>query len=67
MANQSNLKPPTNWTGIVAAVVGGVVAFWLVVRIFSALAGLIRFGLMLAVIAAVVAFVLKLINGNKTQ
>jgi hypothetical protein len=67
MADQSNLKPPTNWIGIVAAVVGGLVALWLVVRILSALAGLIRFALVVVVIAAAVTFVLKLINGNKTK
>lgn len=46
-------------------VVGGIIALWLVVRILSALAGLIRFGLMIAVIALVVSFVLKQINGGK--
>jgi high-affinity Fe2+/Pb2+ permease len=66
MADQSNFKPPTpNWTAIVGTVVGGIIALWLVVRILSALAGLIRFGLMIAVIALVVSFVLKQINGGK--
>jgi uncharacterized protein involved in response to NO len=66
MADQSNLKPP-NWTAVAGTVLGGLVALWLVVRILSALAGLIRFGLMVAVVGLVVSFVVKQINGAKTK
>jgi high-affinity Fe2+/Pb2+ permease len=66
MADQSNLKPP-NWTAIAGTILGGLIALWLVIRILSALAGLIRFGLMVAVVGLVVSFVVKQINNGKTK
>jgi uncharacterized membrane protein YfcA len=61
--NGSNLKPQTpNWKLIAGVVIGGVVGIWLIGRVLSALAALIRFGIIIAVIALVVSFVMKQIN-----
>jgi predicted lipid-binding transport protein (Tim44 family) len=68
MGTPSNLKPSTpNWKLIAGVVVGGLVALWLIVRILSALAGLIKFGIIVAVIAFVVSVVLKQINGRSKK
>jgi ABC-type uncharacterized transport system permease subunit len=64
--NDSNLKPQMpNWKLILGVVVGGLVAIWLVGQILSALAGLIKLGIVIAVIAVVAGFVLKLVNKPK--
>jgi hypothetical protein len=66
--NQSNLKPSApNWKLIVGAVAGGLFAIWLIGRVLSALAGLIRFGIFIAVVALVGSFVLKQINGRQKK
>jgi hypothetical protein len=64
--NDSNLKPQTpNWKLILGVVVGGLFAIWLVGRILSALAVLIKLGIIIAVIAVAASFVLKLVNKPK--
>jgi hypothetical protein len=66
MNDQTNLKTPS-WRLIVVAMVGGVIAVWLLIRVLSALAALIKFGIIIAVVAAIASFVMKQIDGDKKK
>jgi ABC-type uncharacterized transport system permease subunit len=64
--NNSNLKPSApNWKMIAGVIVGSLVGIWVITRVLSALAGLIKLGIIIAVIAVVASFVLKLVNKPK--
>lgn len=68
MADQSNPKTPTpKWKMILGAIVGGVVAVWLLIRVLSALAALVKFGIIVAVVVAIASFVMKQIDGDKKK
>ncbi len=68
MADQTNLKPPTpSWKLILGTLVGGFIAVWLLIRVLSALAALVKLGIVIAVVVAVASFVIKQINGGKQK
>ncbi len=68
MADQSNPKPPTpNWKMILGAIVAGVVAVWLLIRVLSALAALVKLGIIIALVLAIASFVMKQIDGDKKK
>jgi hypothetical protein len=66
MNDHTNLKT-SSWKLIVGAIVGGVIAVWLLVRVLSALAALVKLGIIIAVVAAIASFVMKQIDGDKKK
>jgi carbon starvation protein CstA len=68
MADQTNLKPSApNWKLILSAIVGGVVAVWLLIRVLSALAALVKLGVIIAIVVAIASFIMKLIGDGKQK
>ncbi len=64
--NDSKLKPSTpNWALILGVAVGSLVAIWVIGRVLGVLAGLIKFGILIAIVAVVASFLLKLVNKPK--
>jgi carbon starvation protein CstA len=68
MADQTNLKPSApSWKLILGAIVGGLVAVWLLIRVLSALAALVKLGIIIAVVVAIASFIMKQAGDNKPK
>lgn len=66
MANETNLKPrAASWKVILGVIVGGLVAVWLLIRVLSALAALVKLGIIVAVIVAIASFIMKQVGDGK--
>ena len=66
MADQTNLKPPApSLKLILGAIVGGLVGLWLLIRVLSALAALVKLGIIIAVAVAIASFIMKQAGDNK--
>jgi carbon starvation protein CstA len=68
MADETNLKPPApSWKVILGAIVGGLVAVWLLIRVLSALAALVKLGIIVAVVVAIASFIMKQVGDGKRK
>jgi carbon starvation protein CstA len=68
MADETNLKPPApSWKVILGAIVGGLVAVWLLIRVLSALAALVKLGIVVAVVVAIASFIMKQVGDGKRK
>jgi hypothetical protein len=68
MADETNLKPPApSWKVILGAIAGGLVAVWLLIRVLSALAALVKLGIIVAVVVAIASFIMKQVGDGKRK